>query len=216
MYSVLCALFSVLCFQDDTIRSLEQRMAANPTEALALLRQAALSPEEQPREWKRLATLACDLQERRLAQLGEDQVADLANTYAKDLADRPAAERVQKNWLRMRLEALGAGEGQTRLHYARLTLRWLGDQETAKRLCREVFQATDPSAAAQMLKKENPTATEVRQLLGPPQDRARQILYRRHLEQWVYHTPPLRIEFDCASGQEPQILTVQTLSSKKP
>jgi hypothetical protein len=61
------------------------------------------------------------------------------------------------------------------------------------------------------------TQTEVRRLLGPPPRSARQILYRRYLEQWVYDAPQaVRIEFDCIRGQEPQILTVQPLSPAKP
>jgi len=58
------------------------------------------------------------------------------------------------------------------------------------------------------------TATEVRNLLGPPKRTARQILYGRYLEQWTYDGPtPVRIEFDWRKGQEKQILTVQPLSS---
>src|SRR5690242_7680636 len=55
---------------------------------------------------------------------------------------------------------------------------------------------------------------EVRRLLGPPRQTARQILYRRYLEQWVYDGPnAVRIEFDCVRGKEPQILTVHPLST---
>jgi hypothetical protein len=58
---------------------------------------------------------------------------------------------------------------------------------------------------------------EVRRRLGPPKRFARQILYRRYLEQWVYEGPkPVRIEFDCVRGKEPQILTVQQLTAPAP
>jgi hypothetical protein len=58
---------------------------------------------------------------------------------------------------------------------------------------------------------------EVRRLLGPPKRVARQILYRRYLEQWVCDEPnPVRIEFDCVRGREPQILTVQPLTAPHP
>ncbi len=58
---------------------------------------------------------------------------------------------------------------------------------------------------------------EVRQLLGPPQHVARQILYRRYLEQWLYDGPnAVRIEFDCVRGKEPQILTVHPLTPPRP
>jgi hypothetical protein len=57
------------------------------------------------------------------------------------------------------------------------------------------------------------TQADVRRLLGPPKQIARQILYRRYLEQWVYEgAKPVRIEFDCVRGKEPQILTVHPLT----
>lgn len=52
------------------------------------------------------------------------------------------------------------------------------------------------------------TPTEVRALVGPPSRIARQILFRRHLEQWVYDDPPLRVEFDCPRGEEPLVRAV--------
>ena len=49
---------------------------------------------------------------------------------------------------------------------------------------------------------------EVHRLLGPPDRRARQVLYRRYLEQWVYDPPlSLRISFDCLAGQDPHVQT---------
>jgi hypothetical protein len=58
---------------------------------------------------------------------------------------------------------------------------------------------------------------EVLRLLGPPKRVARQILYRRYLEQWVYEGPnAVRIEFDCVRGKEPQILTVHPLTPPRP
>jgi hypothetical protein len=61
------------------------------------------------------------------------------------------------------------------------------------------------------------TQADVRRLLGPPKRTARQILYRRYLEQWVYEGPDaVRIEFDCVRGKEPQILTVQPLTPGRP
>ena len=60
------------------------------------------------------------------------------------------------------------------------------------------------------------TDREVRDALGPPQAVARQILYRRHLEQWLYDKPvPRRIVFDCPRGQQPAILTVHPLTQGK-
>jgi hypothetical protein len=61
------------------------------------------------------------------------------------------------------------------------------------------------------------TPDEVRRRLGPPRRVARQVLYRRYLEQWVYDGPDaVRIEFDCPRGQRPQVLTVQPLLPPKP
>jgi SmpA / OmlA family len=61
------------------------------------------------------------------------------------------------------------------------------------------------------------TQDEVRRLLGPPKRVARQILYRRYLEQWVYEGGnAVRIEFDCVRGKEPQILTVHLLTPSRP
>ncbi len=61
------------------------------------------------------------------------------------------------------------------------------------------------------------TPDEVRRLLGPPERVARQILYRRYLEQWIYDPPlSLRIGWDCLSGQDPQVQTVQATTPEKP
>jgi hypothetical protein len=61
------------------------------------------------------------------------------------------------------------------------------------------------------------TPAEVRRLLGPPDRIARQILYRRYLEQWIYDDPPaLRIVFDCLKGQEPHVQTVHAPTDSKP
>jgi hypothetical protein len=53
------------------------------------------------------------------------------------------------------------------------------------------------------------TPAEVRQVLGPPQRVARQILYHRYLEQWVYNAPTsVRVEFDFPHGQPPRLVSV--------
>jgi hypothetical protein len=49
---------------------------------------------------------------------------------------------------------------------------------------------------------------EVRQILGPPRRIARQILYHRYLEQWLYDAPGSgRLEFDCRRGEVPFLIT---------
>lgn len=51
-----------------------------------------------------------------------------------------------------------------------------------------------------------------RDLLGPPHRVARQVLFHRHLEQWVYGPPyDFRLEFDCPRGQKAQLLSVHSL-----
>jgi hypothetical protein len=54
------------------------------------------------------------------------------------------------------------------------------------------------------------SAEEVQKLLPRPRRIARQILFHRYLEQWIYDEPvPLRLEFDCRKGQRPFLLTDQ-------
>src|SRR5262245_47567465 len=61
------------------------------------------------------------------------------------------------------------------------------------------------------------SAKEVQASLGLPRKIARQILYRRHLEQWTYDAPiSVRVELDCVRGQEPHVISVHSLRSQKP
>src|SRR5262249_4517577 len=86
-----------------------------------------------------------------------------------------------------------------------------------------------PAAAPSLRSDEPPPAFDVAQLrpglsqdavvrlLGQPKRVARQILYRRYLEQWVYDGPKaVRVEFDCPRGQAPQVLSVFPLAVAKP
>jgi hypothetical protein len=58
--------------------------------------------------------------------------------------------------------------------------------------------------------REGMTEKDVRVLLGSPQRKAKQILYRRYLEQWAYERPSIiRIEFECVLGQLPRVKTVE-------
>jgi hypothetical protein len=53
------------------------------------------------------------------------------------------------------------------------------------------------------------TASEVRQRLGPPVRIVREVLYRRHIEQWVYEIPhPIRVQFSCIRGDDPFVTEV--------
>jgi hypothetical protein len=58
--------------------------------------------------------------------------------------------------------------------------------------------------------RKDMTAAEVQKLLAPrkPDRVARQILFRRHLEQWIFDDSGVRIEFDCLPGEEPRVLQV--------
>lgn len=76
--------------------------------------------------------------------------------------------------------------------------------------------ASPPAAAGTHL-APGMTRDDVLRRLGPPKRIARQILYRRYLEQWIYEgLNPMRIEFDCVRGKEPHILTVQSLTPPGP
>jgi len=53
------------------------------------------------------------------------------------------------------------------------------------------------------------TANEVRRLLGPPVRIVREVLYRRHIEQWVYENPhPFRVQISCVRGEDPVVTGV--------
>jgi hypothetical protein len=61
------------------------------------------------------------------------------------------------------------------------------------------------------------TPEQVRRHVGPAKRIARQILYHRHIEQWVYEppTPARRLQFDCRRGQKPLLLWVSTPPAEK-
>jgi hypothetical protein len=53
------------------------------------------------------------------------------------------------------------------------------------------------------------TADEVRRLTGRPSRTARQILYRRYLEQWFWDDQPgLRLDWDCRKGEDPRLVRI--------
>jgi hypothetical protein len=51
--------------------------------------------------------------------------------------------------------------------------------------------------------------------LGRPPKIARQILFRRHIEQWTYDNPPIRVELDCVRGQPARATSVRFLRLQK-
>jgi hypothetical protein len=77
----------------------------------------------------------------------------------------------------------------------------------------------DPPTRIRIIKqvRAGMTADEVRALLGQPSRLARQVLYRRYLEQWQYdELGGLWVEFDCLKGQEPRVRTVHEAPAAKP
>ena len=61
------------------------------------------------------------------------------------------------------------------------------------------------------------TAAELIDLHGKPQKIVRQILFRRHVEQWTYTEPiSVRVELQALRGQEARVVSVHSLRSKKP
>jgi hypothetical protein len=67
-------------------------------------------------------------------------------------------------------------------------------------------QRREPAEASQL--RLGMTPAEVRQTLGPPNHVARQILYHRYLEQWIYNAPrSMRVEFDCPRGRPASLLS---------
>jgi hypothetical protein len=59
------------------------------------------------------------------------------------------------------------------------------------------------------------TAEQVRQHVGPPKRIARQVLYHRHLEQWIYDLPSARLHFDCPRGEKAQLVWKQVFADDK-
>jgi hypothetical protein len=106
----------------------------------------------------------------------------------------------------------------------------LADEDSAHRLRRRVFEllrnqkanasAADLHALAAKLAVVLPQAIhspeEARELLGPPRQVSRQILYRRYLEQWEYDRPiPLYLRFGCRTGETSHLQSVQLNRSGK-
>jgi hypothetical protein len=60
------------------------------------------------------------------------------------------------------------------------------------------------------------TLEQVRAKVRPPKRIARQFLYHRYLEQWIYDQPSsVRLTFDCPRGQKPHLLEKPLLLPEK-
>lgn len=73
---------------------------------------------------------------------------------------------------------------------------------------------------AQRMAKVLPEAVrspvQLAEVLGPPRNTSRQILYRRYVEQWRYETPlPLCAVFAALRGQEPRLQSVHVVGLEK-
>ena len=55
---------------------------------------------------------------------------------------------------------------------------------------------------------------EVRPLVGRPEHISRQILFRRHLEQWQFDEATGWIEWNCLRGEAPYVLQVQAVKKE--
>jgi hypothetical protein len=59
------------------------------------------------------------------------------------------------------------------------------------------------------------TPEQVREQVGSPQRIARQFLYHRYVEQWIYDRPvAARLQFDCPRGQKPRLIWKQVPAQK--
>jgi len=72
-------------------------------------------------------------------------------------------------------------------------------------------KADRPPAARLDNVRRGMTPDEVRPLVGMPQQISRQILFRRHLEQWHFEEPAGLIEWNCQRGEIPHVLQAQKL-----
>jgi hypothetical protein len=60
------------------------------------------------------------------------------------------------------------------------------------------------------------TPEQVRERVGAPKRIARQILYHRYFEQWIYDRPHFaRLQFNCLRGRKPQLVWTQSLPAEQ-
>jgi len=76
-------------------------------------------------------------------------------------------------------------------------------------ICAAGLAREHPDSAFEKLQR-GMTPEQVREQVGPPKRIARQFLYHRHIEQWIYDRPvSARLQFDCLRGQKPQLVWKQ-------
>jgi hypothetical protein len=224
-------------------RRLEARMRDKPAEAIHIAREAVEGLPQGSGEFRKVFAKAAEILSEQVDTMKLAEFTDLVNLYTTTLGDQKGARRVREQWLEAQERLLEPNNTARRLELARYWLDWLQDHRSAARLCQAALAIRpDLPAAEKMLRDElgyrlvgnrwvapdpkEPSArlpkvrigmpmSEVREAYGPPSRIARQVLYRRFLEQWTYDRPnPVIIEFDCLKGQEPRVLTLHAHPDK--
>jgi hypothetical protein len=225
------------------VAAVEKRMKDRPGEAFLLARRAADALTDQPEVRKQLFRTAAAVMDEHLAVLTEGQVSELADYHAKQAGNPAAANRARKEWLRLREAGLGPADGVGRVRLGRLHWQWHRDRDAAARLGVDALKVSPGLADARRLLQDDlkyrqsggrwlPSEAappprgravqrgmkpeEVVEARGQPGRIARQILYRRYLEQWFYDGPePIIVEFDWVRGQDPHVQTVHSADPGK-
>jgi hypothetical protein len=123
---------------------------------------------------------------------------ELAQLVLNWCNDRPWAARLCITAHRLDPDATDASEFlRTKLDYQLTEDGWVP---------RQAQRAADREPGARQI-EPGMTPAQVRKILGEPKRIARQVLYRRYLEQWIYedasHTV---IEFDCVKGRLSRVI----------
>jgi hypothetical protein len=137
--------------------------------------------------------------------------------------EKEMAERPQEALAIARRASFVSGKDRKRLfglaaRYQEKELKNLSEAQAVE--LAKVLENTlgDPKASLRVrldwLRYRGMTQEEVLRLLGPPKRVSWQILYRHQIEQWVYDEPAVRIDFDCAKGLDPKLLSVHSLGGK--
>jgi hypothetical protein len=152
----------------------------------------------------------------------------VAGWLASGRADAPPdvkGPKLTAQEVAVRVEQAGKDPGRL------LEVAALADDKEARRLRRQVnalLQERKRLAAPEQLDQlarrltvvlplAAPSPAAIQEVLGPPKQTAREILYRRYLEQWHYDDPvPLCVVFDCLKGQDPRLLNVLLPGARKP
>jgi len=213
----------------DEIAAIEKAIKANPEQAIRIARDATARWPDRGDLRRRLLGLAVRLQDQRVAALTEADVEDISSIWLKQLGDREAAGRLQRDWLRLKSESFRPRDAKERLHLARLSLRWLGDRDLAAGYCLDALKGNTSPEVIEYLEKDlgyrkvdnawkpgvkpdlriGMTAVEVEKLAGRPKRVTREILYQKHMEQWIYDSGDLGwVELEYVKGKDPRVVAI--------